>query len=208
MNLLDIHKHSKSQTRSDTIYSLNHDELSCYKPDKYYSIGIHPWHISEDINWDELYDLSKAENVVAIGECGLDKLCNTPLKEQENYFIKQVEISEAVKKPLIIHMVRTTDEILRIKRDLQPKQQWIIHGFRGKPQLAESYIHQGIIPSFGEKFNPETVRKIPLRCLLLETDESNLTIEEVTYRVAQTIDIENDKLANIIKNNSNRIFNR
>ena len=56
---------------------------------------------------------------------------------------------------------------------------WIIHGFRGKPQLAQQLLNKGFYISLGEKFNPETVSIIPVDRLLFETDESPLNINKI-----------------------------
>lgn len=52
-------------------------------------------------------------------------------------------------KPLVIHLVKAVDELLKVKRDLRPSNPWIIHGFRGKAALAEEYLKHGFYLSFG-----------------------------------------------------------
>jgi TatD DNase family protein len=60
---------------------------------------------------------------------------------------------------------------------------WIIHGFRGKPQLARQLINQGFYISLGELFNPQTATIIPTNRLLFETDESTLDIDTIIERI-------------------------
>ena len=85
--------------------------------------------------------------------------------------LKWIEISENRELPLILHIVRAFPEIIALKKQLSPKQPWIIHGFRGKPQLASELLRHGFYLSIGEKYNPEAVAVIPRDRLLLESDE-------------------------------------
>lgn len=150
-----------------------------------YSVGIHPWdtaagEMSETgKTWSSLEKLAEEKNVVAIGECGVDLLKGGPMFRELQVFRRQVEISERVRKPLVIHCVKGADIIMGLKRDLAPSQTWIIHGFRGNPALARQLTDKGICLSFGEKFNPDTVMQMPGNMLFAETDESLLTIREI-----------------------------
>ncbi len=90
-----------------------------------YSIGIHPWHIQRENIQKELNLLEKyvgLPNVKAIGECGLDKLCETDFNRQKEVFLLQTAISEKVGKPLIIHCVKSFDEIIYLKKKVQPSE--------------------------------------------------------------------------------------
>ena len=79
--------------------------------------------------------------------------------------------------------VKSTEDIIRIKKELNPHQLWIIHGFRGKKETAEQLLGHGIALSFGEHFNEETVRVVPAQLLYTESDESNLNIDEIKLRI-------------------------
>ncbi|MCC8152991.1 MAG: TatD family hydrolase [Tannerellaceae bacterium] len=103
----------------------------------YWSIGIHPWYISgEKQQWQELLESVKCKNVVAIGEAGLDKMSGSPMERQIDIFKKQAFLSEELQKPLLIHCVKAWDELLVVKKQVQPEMPWIIHGFRGNPLQA------------------------------------------------------------------------
>lgn len=138
-----------------------------------YSVGIHPWHVSQATwrQWLLLERIAVRPDVVAIGEAGLDKLCATEWREQLEAFGRQILLSERVAKPLIIHNVRANQEILDAHRRFRPLQPWVIHGFRGKPQLAEMFLRRGIYISLGEVHNPATAAVIPPDMLLWESDE-------------------------------------
>lgn len=154
-----------------------------------YSIGIHPWTTLEaptEELWRLIETAAGLDNVRALGECGVDLTKGGPMFRQLQVMKRMVEISEKVRKPLIIHDVKAHDIIMGLRRDLRPEQKWVIHGFRGKPQLAEQLLHAGCLLSFGEKFNPDTVRTLPREMILVETDESPLSIEEIVSRLSES----------------------
>ena len=64
MKILDLHSHS---LRENAIISASTDEnlLEGY----YYSVGIHPWYITENIDIDKLIEKCLDDKVKAIGEC-------------------------------------------------------------------------------------------------------------------------------------------
>lgn len=184
--ILDIHTHSEF-AGPESVLAMSPEE---YKPegDRYCSLGIHPWNTGVEISADLFADLEekcRQPNVVAIGECGIDLLKGGPMFRQMNVFRKQVEISERLAKPLIIHDVKAHDIIMGLHRDLNPSQNWLIHGFRGKPALAAQLVNAGLWLSFGEKFNPETLKSVPHDRILAETDESSLPIRDIIARLSE-----------------------
>ncbi len=173
------------------------------------SLGIHPWTIKEQTLNEEMDILKKnisSPEVLAIGECGLDKLSSTPFQLQKKAFEAQVALSEKIKKPLIIHCVKMADELIAIKKQMHPEQTWIIHGFRGKPEQMSQLADQGFYLSFGEKFNEESLKKIPLNRIFLETDEGKASIKDIYRHVAKTRNYSEEDLKNQIKTNFFNVF--
>lgn len=203
MMFVDIHTHNICKEK-DVVSILHRDanEFHCHcgmdLQHTFYSLGLHPWKIKE-YSWSKDIDFieknSIFNNVKAIGECGLDKLCDIPMQLQEKVFIAQILISEKLCKPLIIHCVKAFDEIIAIKKDFCPRQAWIIHGFRGKLQQAEQLIKHGFFLSFGTKFNENSLLATPLERLFLETDDvENGNIKEHYKNIAETVDVSVDEL--------------
>ena len=188
----------------------NISEITCSKNNLLnYSVGIHPWNadnetLEEGINFIEKY--AHFPSVKAIGECGLDKLCKTDLERQKRAFLSQILISEKVNKPLIVHCVKSFDEIIAFKKRLQPKQPWIIHGFRGKPEQAFRFIQSGLFLSFGFNYNEDAIKIVPPEKIFLETDNSAHTIQVVYEKVAATLNIEGEKLIRQIETNVKSVF--
>lgn len=182
--ILDIHTHS---LRTGALVNL--DPASCpgtpLRPEApyFYSVGIHPWHAvgATPALLDELRRVARSDRVLAIGEAGLDSLHSgsATIAAQTQLLKEHIALSEELCKPLILHVVKRFPEVMQLKKTLRPAQPWIIHGFRGKPQLALSLLRMGFYLSYGEKFNPASVAVTPPGRLLVETDESALTVGEV-----------------------------
>jgi TatD DNase family protein len=186
---IDIHTHNKLTKNPLSVLSTCISaarELLEANTTNYISVGIHPWEVHQTNSgiFEELITLASDKRVVAIGECGIDKNSRASIKEQDYFFERQIQISETLQKPLIIHCVAAFNEIVALKKRIKPKQLWIIHGFRGKPQLAQQLLSQGLILSYGEKFNPLSVAITPLDKLCVETDESSLPIENIYLNIA------------------------
>ena len=175
-----------------------------------YSLGLHPWKLREEIVPENIHFLEKNaadRKIIAIGECGLDKCCNTPWKLQEKAFITQILISEDRMKPLIIHCVKAWDEVIAIKKKIQPRQPWLMHGFRGKPQQMEQLIKHDLLLSFGEKYNEESLKAMPLDQLFLETDDAGCSIQSMYERVAALLKMDLHSLQMQIEENVKLRFN-
>lgn len=182
---IDIHSHRPAPYPEGVVSLMNLDLP--LQDGQAYSAGIHPWNSNEEFTAEtmkRLEDLACKKNVVMIGECGVDLLKGAPLFRQLQILKFQIELSERVEKPLILHCVKSADIILGLKRDLSPVQPWIIHGFRGKPALAKQLTDKGIYLSFGENFNSDTLMQMPDNLILAETDESILTIDQIISRLS------------------------
>ncbi len=148
-----------------------------------YSAGIHPWNTMNEISgesWDSLEDILQRPEFVAVGEAGIDLSGKGGmLYRQLQIFRRQIDISENLRKPMIVHCVKAEDIICGLIRDLKPRQRWVIHGFRKKPATAEQLLRAGCYISLGPLFNVDTLNAIPYEFLLAETDYSLKSISEV-----------------------------
>ena len=180
----DIHSHNRIPA-DDRVISLDYD--SDVPSEGYYSIGIHPWRTAEiDSLYDLMYSLAakaSKENVVAIGETGLDRLRGADMMWQIELFTAQARLAEQIDKPLVIHCVKAFDVLMALKKKLKPRQTWVVHGFRGKPETARQLLDAGISSSFGEKFNPEALRIVDDKRLYTETDESQADIDSIRSKI-------------------------
>ena len=87
----------------------------------YFSIGIHPKNIDPEFIERDLAIMDRvlAENrsggAIAVGECGLDKFSLVDLETQEKVFVAQIQMALKYDLPMVIHSVRSWQEIIRIK---------------------------------------------------------------------------------------------
>ena len=172
-----------------------------------YSLGIHPWRPEEatEENFGLLARLAGMPEVAAIGEAGVDQLRGGPMYRQMLAFRRQIEISEAAGKPLVVHDVKAHDSVAGLRRDYAPVQPWILHGFRAKPTVAKMMLQasDGFWFSFGEKFNPDALRAVPRERILAETDESALDIRQIIARLSEAL---GEALTETIAANPARVF--
>ena len=173
------------------------------------SIGIHPWFINKD-NIEKELDLiekyASFPHVKAIGECGLDRLCKTDFELQKEVFSSHISISEKTGKPLILHCVKSFDEMVFFKKMNRPEQAWIIHGFRGKPQQAKQLLEQGFYFSFGFNHNKQSLQNIPIEKVFFETDNSGYDIRTIYRNAAKTLNTSEKNLIRQIEENINFVF--
>jgi TatD DNase family protein len=173
------------------------------------SVGIHPWFLTEG-NVDQLlaalHQSLEDERVVALGEAGLDKLRGETMTIQTAVFRQEVALSEKLGLPMIIHCVKAYNELAQLKKELQPHQPWIIHGFRGKKNVAVNLLRQGFYLSFGARFQEEAVRSVPLERMFVETDESPESIEEICCRIAEAKGVTPEELVEAINKNVSKVF--
>ncbi len=154
-----------------------------------FSCGVHPWDANSTNVNKLLIQIDKCSGLSAIGECGFDKFRGGSFEMQEHVFRYQVELSEKMHKPLIIHCVGYFNELITLNKQWQPTQKWIVHGFSGHPNLAVQLINCGIYLSFGMALaNPlakaaASIKMVPLDRIFLETDEASCSIQEV-YELA------------------------
>ncbi len=207
MKYYNLHTHIPS-AEAEVIEVLNvgiHDALLT---DAYYSAGLHPWHIEEaPTDWlTQLEGRLALQQVIAIGECGLDKMIQTGISKQEEIFVAQAELAEKHNRPLIIHCVKAWQELIAIKKQLQPTTPWIIHGFRGKQTLAKQLLEQKFFLSFGFYANTESVRAALPDRLFIETDDRAISIKDIYRQLAGELGITESQLKEYIKHNFDAVF--
>lgn len=215
---VNIHTHKPHIDNKEFIEILNIDieNLSDVDVSCPCSIGIHPWQ-SEDLSGCEdkislIEKLVSADKVCAIGETGLDKVCKNDYEIQKQLFMKHIEFSEQYSKPLIIHAVKSYNDIIQIRKATKAKMPWIIHGFQANEQITEQLLKHDIYFSLGNvlfrnEARAETLLKmIPLEKIFMETDAEDLDIEEVYAKASLLLGIDIDVLRNMIFNNFVKIF--
>lgn len=208
MDFFNIHTHIPRHPESE-ILSQSVDGLLPSGQALYTSVGIHPWFLTEEnaeYQWTTLQKQLSHPTVIAIGEGGLDKLKGPSVDFQIDFLKRQIILSEEKELPIVLHCVKAFNELIQLKKEIHPCQPWIIHGFRGKEALAIDCIRHGFYLSFGECFQENALRVVPLERLFIETDNSDTSIESVYQSIAQVRKITLDELKESIKKNVKEVF--
>ena len=188
---LDIHTHNQAAPDGESLINIPAENLVLpsefsFRASCLYSAGIHPFFLDKiNERKEALLSFLANDSVVAIGECGLDKCCDSDYSLQKEVFSFQLSLAEKWHLPVIIHMVRAQDDVLRLCRAHSFSAPLVIHGFRGNPKQMEQLLRAGFSFSFGEYFNKDTVRACPQDRLYTETDESRMPIDEIRKRISE-----------------------
>ena len=141
--------------------------------------GLHPYmarqHRDSDI--EKLDRWLGSNDCIAIGECGLDYRRDQADRQlQLRFFNAQIELASAIGKPVVVHAVRATEDVIRSIRH-HPGLSGMVHSYSGSFEQALQLIDIGFYISFGGNITHEnatrlrrTAGKLPLEAILLETD--------------------------------------
>ncbi len=154
------------------------------------SAGIHPCYM-EDQDFDALERQASDEQVVAIGESGLDYFyCNDEAvkKTQRESFAKHVNLSAELQKPLIVHTRDAREDTIAVLRAEQAQRgRGVMHCFTETLEMAKSALDLGFYISFSGIItfkNAQEIRDVcqyvPMDRILIETDSPYLA--PVPYR--------------------------
>ena len=192
------------------------DLANKYPEGVYAIVGLHPVHTSasyhdekelgvggkeftsrgEDLDMDAYRELLKEPKVVGVGECGLDyyRLEPESIEKQKKAFIKQIELANEFKKPLMLHIRNNpkdathnayADSLKILKEHLDTNSLPVgrrgdVHFFAGTKEDAQSFVDFGFTLSFTGVITfthdyDEVVSNTPLEMIMSETDAPYIT---------------------------------
>lgn len=203
-----------------------HDNVYC-------ALGIHPHDCNTltDKTLEDFKKLADGRKVVAIGEIGLDYHYEGFDKDiQQKAFIKQLQLADELKLPVIIHSRDATGDLNKILVDNKHllNNSGIMHCYSESAELVKFYLDFGFYISFAgpvtyknAKVPLEAVKRTPLDRILSETDCPYLTPEPkrgglnypqyVSYivkKIASELKISENMLCGIIKENITKLFKK
>lgn len=197
------------------------------------SVGAHPHYASEhlDLTAERLIELAREDDVIGIGECGLDFHYGfSPREDQEKVFAAHVEAAQETGLPLIIHtrdadcQMRTTLESARARRSFTP----LLHCYTGGLALAEAVMEMGGYISFSGIItfkNADDVRAVakamPRDRIIVETDCPYLApapyrgrrcdpvhVVQVAEKLAELLEIAREDAGRMTTDNFFRLFQK
>lgn len=157
-----------------------------------YAQGIHPLYVAQaQVSDLETLDAALARHaadphLVAVGEIGLDffvpTLCTPVLRElQERFYRAQLLLAQKHGLPVILHVRRSADRLLKQLRELCFTQGGIAHAFNGSEQQARAFLDLGFKLGMGGAVTFERAlhlrrlaASLPLDSMVLETDAPDM----------------------------------
>lgn len=192
-------------------------------------LGLHP--TSVNAGWQE--ELSKMESYMsrriwAIGEIGMDCYWSREfVKEQQEVLRVQFEMAAKADLPVIIHSRDSTELIINaIKENRHLGLRGVFHAFSGSfetfrqlQELGDWYIGIGGVLTYKKASIAETVCRIPLERILLETDSPYLTpvpfrgrrnessyIPYIASRLAELTGRDVEEISTVTTDNARKLF--
>ena len=203
------------------------EKTQAYK-NVYLSCGTHPLNQENTVDEQTLMTLAQHDNVIAIGETGLDYFYARETKAlQLDSFVKHVRVAKKLNKPLIIHTRDAQEDTLAILRNEKAEQVGgILHCFTESWEMAEQAIEMGFYISFSgivtfKNANAlrEVAKRVPDDRFLIETDAPYLAptpyrgkqnqpayVIEVAKHLASIRGQSLDTVAKLSTDNFNRLF--
>jgi TatD DNase family protein len=122
-------------------------ELVRAHPNLAATAGVHPHHATELTpgRLDELRQLARAPEVVAIGECGLDYFRDlSPRAAQQHAFHRQLELARELGKPVFLHQREAHADFTAILREHASEWRGVAHCFTAAAAQLQDYLALGL----------------------------------------------------------------
>ncbi len=140
-------------------------------------VGIHPWYLKDQkFDFSLIEKLLSFENVVGIGECGLDNKIEIPVNFQIEVLEQHLELASKYALPVNLHIRGCHGELIRVLKKYQGRVKGFVHNFTFSYDLAKKYLDLGTMLSVGHHitFNQaklnSVLEKVGLENFVLETD--------------------------------------
>lgn len=177
-------------------------ELCQTYPNALPCLGLHPWWIAKASDNDilQLEQLISKNDLVAVGEIGIDGAI-ADIDKQIAYFVKQLQIAKKHRLPVVVHHRKSHHLIVPKLQQADLSEGGVIHAFSGSYQQAKAYIDLGFKLGIGGTITYpravktiNTVKKLPLESMLLETDAPAMPLDGFQGKINSP-----DKIINVFK---------
>ena len=198
----------------------------------YTALGFHPQDVKAD--WLEQWAIiekairDNREELVAIGEIGLDYYWDTTFKtEQQKVFRRQLALAAELDLPVLIHNREATEDTLRLLKEAHSKKalKGVMHCFNGSKETAQQILNMGMYLGIGGVLTfkncklAETLATVPLERIVLETDGPYLApvphrgernesrfMKYVAERLAQVFACDVETIIDVTSSNARQLF--
>lgn len=199
-----------------------HEQTNWLRP----AVGIHPHGASDSAltAMGEIEECAVRENVVAVGETGLDYYREfAPAQAQIELFRRHIALARKTGLPLLIHTRTSIDDAIDILRQ-EDFHRGVFHCYSGSYEQACVILDMGFYLGFGGvlTFSPKVqgvFRRVPTDRILMETDAPYLA--PVPYRskrnepafmvgtmrvAAHVLGMKQDRLEKVLDDNAATLF--
>ncbi|MGD8749019.1 MAG: TatD family hydrolase [Balneolaceae bacterium] len=191
---------------------LSHPEIRFSK-----MAGIHPTEINEGVSTteDELYAHCEKDDIIAVGETGLDYYWSTDYKTKQKESLQiHCRVAKALQKPIVLHNRESTGDmfdIIETEQDGSLSGVW--HCFNGSADEGRRAIDLGLnlgiggVLTFKNAGVDKAVAQLPLKHMMLETDAPYLApspkrgkrnepafVKYTAQRLAEVLDVSFDEI--------------
>lgn len=209
---IDLHTHQRLPVENViSVYNrLLHEDAPL--PDLPFSAGLHPWY-ADQLTLEELSNkLDRclvSPNMIALGETGLDKVCESPFQLQKDVFELHLKKAVEGQLPVILHCVKAWEELIEMCSNYPVTK--ILHGYNGSIELTNRLVQKGFIFSIGRAITDPaskiraSIQRIPVGSIFCETDNSTVSIETIYEEVCAALKMEEEDLRSCLFDNYTRI---
>ena len=202
------------------------------------AVGVHPDNIGcmealpEKEGTEILRNLAIHTKVVAIGEIGLDYFEREPEEKnktvrdrQKYWFLEQLKLAKELNKPVVIHSRDAAEDTYNVLKDFGYNK-GVIHCYSYSSEMAERFVKLGFYIGIGgvvtfknAKKTKETVKRIGLEHIVLETDSPYLApvpfrgkrndsgnIKYIVEEIAGLLGISEEKVIEATFNNAVKLY--
>jgi TatD DNase family protein len=176
------------------------------------SVGVHPWHAAQfkEAVLENLRKCVSLPNVLAIGECGLDRSNGPTLEIQMSSWENQFRLAQESGLPLIVHCVKAWQDIFPLVS--QSGVPVLLHDFRGNETIQKQFLKlPHVYFSFGKSLlTSHTAQAIfslvPGDRFLLETDSAAISITSVYEKAESLSTVQGRFFSDSVKKNALAFF--
>lgn len=154
---------------------ISHPDISFHK-----LAGLHPTDINKGntVSEDTLYEYCSQNDIVGVGETGLDYHWSMDYKEEQQQSLRlHCRVAKDLAMPIVLHNRSSVDDLLDVIEDQQDGSlNGVWHSFTGTAEQGRRALDLGLTLGIGGIFTfknagvDKAVTKLPLEQMMLETD--------------------------------------
>ncbi len=193
------------------------------------ALGTHPHSAAKvsDEELEQLPDIIRRENAIAVGEIGLDYYYDfAPRDRQQEVFRRQLQTARELDLPAVIHNRESDEDVLRIIEEVQDGSlRFQLHCFSSDQEVLRRALGLGGMISFTGNITfrkstlDDVVREVPEDRLMIETDAPFMTpvpdrgkrnepsfVGRVAEKIAEIRNVSTETIVQMTTQNARRFF--